>query len=408
MSTYLYQLLTKEHLPLMANRLAFQGAIGQVTRTYQQTYGADVVYLGGKVLENQPLPTDPDTYVIATCLSALENAGIPFKNDRDQISYSVDQLGGHSVGTCRIQISASAPVNGAQAPQVASHGAAHAVIAAPAVVSDSASGGPDHLDAGVRRQLSYRHGTHSVQNVAGVTPAPKSPAWHVTASFFLPGLGTFLCGKKSWGLLIFGLSAVFMIGVNILADALIKGAPTGIGTFLAIPVWVWGMIDAYRAAQQWNREHAAPQASDVSATAGLRTPSSSTPPQQREPAAAVEVEHEEGREGRPRKVQGLLVMSVTPLDNSQLLMQQIIDQQRDRGHKSVNGSKAQAIVAGDSLEDPQYVYAAIRETFSEFDASDLMERTEQFSFQGSDGNQGHYYIVFDRPGIGLHGVPGAG
>jgi Protein of unknown function (DUF2510) len=89
-----------------------------------------------------------------------------------------------------------------------------------------------------------------------VSPAAsKSPGLHAVASFFIPGLGTLLCGKTARGLLILGLSAVSLFGVTILANALIGGEPTGIGGFLAIPLWVWGMVDGYRSAQQWNLEH---------------------------------------------------------------------------------------------------------------------------------------------------------
>jgi len=97
-------------------------------------------------------------------------------------------------------------------------------------------------------------------------PWQKSPAGHAIASCLLPGLGTILCGKTRRGLSILGLSAVFLIGVNVLADLLIKGTPTGIGTFLAIPVWIWGIIDGYRTAEQWNREHPAPQPGGMNVT----------------------------------------------------------------------------------------------------------------------------------------------
>ena len=90
---------------------------------------------------------------------------------------------------------------------------------------------------------------------ADLPPGSKRPGLHAVASFFIPGLGTLLCGKTARGLLILGLSAVSLFGVNILANALIGGEPTGIGTFLAIPLWIWGMIDGYRSARQWNLEH---------------------------------------------------------------------------------------------------------------------------------------------------------
>jgi Protein of unknown function (DUF2510) len=125
--------------------------------------------------------------------------------------------------------------------------------------------GPDTLWAGRDADIAAADAEAAGYGVPTVLPAgygapaflpaaSKSPVLHAVASFFIPGLGTLLCGKTARGLLILGLSAVSLFGVTILADALIGGEPTGIGGLLAIPLWFWGMIDGYRSARQWNLE----------------------------------------------------------------------------------------------------------------------------------------------------------
>ena len=116
--------------------------------------------------------------------------------------------------------------------------------------------GPDTLWAGIDADIAAADAEAPGYGAPAVLPpGSKRPGLHAVASFFIPGLGTLLCGKTARGLLILGLSAVSLFGVNLLADALIGGEPTGIGTFLAIPLWVWGTIDGYRSARQWNLEH---------------------------------------------------------------------------------------------------------------------------------------------------------
>lgn len=78
----------------------------------------------------------------------------------------------------------------------------------------------------------------------GMTVAPKSPAVSVLLSVFIPGLGSMVNDNVSVGVTILILNiigwilAIFLIGV-----------PLMIGT------WIWGLVDAYRSAQRWNRRH---------------------------------------------------------------------------------------------------------------------------------------------------------
>lgn len=88
-------------------------------------------------------------------------------------------------------------------------------------------------------------------------------------------------------------------------------------------------------------------------------------------------------------------MSRLRLGNREALLQQILDEQRLAGHSFASNSVATASV-GD-FDDAQYVYASLREVFSAFGGDDLMKRTIVKSFQGSDGNSGKYFVVFDRP-----------
>jgi TM2 domain-containing membrane protein YozV len=73
---------------------------------------------------------------------------------------------------------------------------------------------------------------------------PKNPGIGVLLSFFIPGLGSMVNGNSSTGAIIL----VVWIAGWILSLVLI-GIPIAIGA------WIWGMVDGYRSAQDWNRAH---------------------------------------------------------------------------------------------------------------------------------------------------------
>jgi TM2 domain-containing membrane protein YozV len=72
--------------------------------------------------------------------------------------------------------------------------------------------------------------------------APKNPGIALLISVFVPGVGSLYAGKTNTGLII-------LIGyfVSWLLTLVIIGFVGVIG------FWIWGMIDAYQAAQAWNR-----------------------------------------------------------------------------------------------------------------------------------------------------------
>ena len=63
-------------------------------------------------------------------------------------------------------------------------------------------------------------------------------------SLFIPGVGTMAAGRVWEGLLI--------LGCYILAGLLCLVL---VGFILVPTVWIWGMWDAYKAAQKWNAAH---------------------------------------------------------------------------------------------------------------------------------------------------------
>jgi TM2 domain-containing membrane protein YozV len=77
-----------------------------------------------------------------------------------------------------------------------------------------------------------------------MTVAPKNPALSVLLSIFIPGLGSMVNDNVGTGVAILVLNIIGWI----LAIVLI-GIPLAIGT------WIWGMVDAYKSAQRWNRSH---------------------------------------------------------------------------------------------------------------------------------------------------------
>ena len=108
-------------------------------------------------------------------------------------------------------------------------------------------------------------------------PGWRNPALYVLASVAVPGLGSFLCGRRNRGLLIFGLSVTAIIGVTLVTDALLGGPPHGYGGLLAIPLWIWGIVDAAVAVQQWNKEHAVPPVAATAAPTPEAAPSPQVP-----------------------------------------------------------------------------------------------------------------------------------
>jgi TM2 domain-containing membrane protein YozV len=74
--------------------------------------------------------------------------------------------------------------------------------------------------------------------------APKNAGLALFASFFIPGLGSMMVGRVGIGVTILCLY-VLSWGLTVVL----------IGFFMIPAVWIWGMIDAYMGAQNWNRAH---------------------------------------------------------------------------------------------------------------------------------------------------------
>lgn len=76
----------------------------------------------------------------------------------------------------------------------------------------------------------------------------KSPAVHLVVSLFLPGVGSLMSGRTGIGVTIL-LLYILAVVLDVTVIGAIVGIPLGIG------VWIWGMVDAYVGAQNWNRSH---------------------------------------------------------------------------------------------------------------------------------------------------------
>lgn len=75
----------------------------------------------------------------------------------------------------------------------------------------------------------------------------KDPALMLVASMLIPGLGTMINGETGKGVAILG---GYLLGA--LFSVILIGLPFLFG------FWVWGMVDAYRGAQDHNRRHGLP------------------------------------------------------------------------------------------------------------------------------------------------------
>lgn len=74
--------------------------------------------------------------------------------------------------------------------------------------------------------------------------SPKSPGGSLVASFFIPGLGTMINGDVSKGIgILIGYSISWLLSLII------------IGVPFLVAFWIWGMVDAYQGAKEWNARH---------------------------------------------------------------------------------------------------------------------------------------------------------
>ncbi len=82
---------------------------------------------------------------------------------------------------------------------------------------------------------------------AGTPPlvvAPRNPALHLIVSFFLPGVGSMMNGDVGKGVAILVGYVVCWVLVWLL-----------IPLFVAVGLWIYGMVDAYQGAKRWNLAH---------------------------------------------------------------------------------------------------------------------------------------------------------
>lgn len=79
----------------------------------------------------------------------------------------------------------------------------------------------------------------------------KNGALSLFLSFIVPGLGTIVNGETTKGVLILG-SYVLSVGLTITLAFVVVGL-----AFLPVMlgIWIFGMVDAYRGAERFNRAH---------------------------------------------------------------------------------------------------------------------------------------------------------
>jgi TM2 domain-containing membrane protein YozV len=78
----------------------------------------------------------------------------------------------------------------------------------------------------------------------GYVVAPKSPAVAVLLSLFFPGVGSLVSGSQTTGTIIL---IGWLVSIPLMFVC--------VGFFTYFGFWVWGLFDAYNAAQSWNRAH---------------------------------------------------------------------------------------------------------------------------------------------------------
>jgi TM2 domain-containing membrane protein YozV len=84
----------------------------------------------------------------------------------------------------------------------------------------------------------------STAGQSGAVVSPKTPALHLIVSIFLPGVGSIMNGDVGKGIGIF-------IGFFLCWIFFWLVVPL----FIALGLWIWGLVDAYQGAQKWNQAH---------------------------------------------------------------------------------------------------------------------------------------------------------
>ncbi len=90
----------------------------------------------------------------------------------------------------------------------------------------------------------YAPAPYQQPNPQGYGPqvVPKNAGIALLISFFIPGVGSMYAGKPNTGVIILiGYIISWVLTIVIIGFVGILG------------FWIWGMIDAYQAAQAWNR-----------------------------------------------------------------------------------------------------------------------------------------------------------
>jgi len=103
---------------------------------------------------------------------------------------------------------------------------------------------------------------------------------------------------------------------------------------------------------------------------------------------------------RPERVQAIITFSLRAMsdwDRSEL-HRQIEQSQVDLGRmRDTDVFRILHVVAGDSVDDVQYIYAHLREALTDLGGHEMvLHRCYLHHFTGSDGNDGRYVVVLDR------------
>jgi hypothetical protein len=98
------------------------------------------------------------------------------------------------------------------------------------------------------------------------------------------------------------------------------------------------------------------------------------------------------------QLQGILVLSRDAMDQAAVLglTQQILDDQKSRGHGVAEGFIAKHVAAGPDVDSDMYAYGKIRNEFSQFGGAEILNRTKVFPFHFPGGTSGKFYVIYDQ------------
>jgi uncharacterized protein len=113
-------------------------------------------------------------------------------------------------------------------------------------------------------------------------------------------------------------------------------------------------------------------------------------------AAALKDKRQARSSSGKKQIKGIVLFSLSPLNQPKTLLQFILNDQRTRGIAAAPDLIAKMCTVKD-VEDKATIMEAVRQSFHAADVNELLTRVTLRSFHMPDGTNGKFCVVYDKP-----------